>query len=245
MTVSNLQLANLCADVYSFATNIVNITDKDGKIYTWKRQERFFVNHYGFACALYEHIDVLGNSIAVLAFRGTEPTDANDIFNDAMILVGGTPLQAVKAINIANDAKLVYPNLILTGHSLGGALAIIAGAHTNLKVVTFNAPGVLNGCVQSSYIKLFSGENRFKGLLITMKSCLSGTNVENIRTGLDLVSAPILRQSGNTTTIKANCSYKLPSSRYMPLSLKFSTANAMYIFCQHEIQTVVDSLNNQ
>jgi putative lipase involved disintegration of autophagic bodies len=43
--------------------------------------------------------------------------------------------------------------LYLAGHSLGGALAIIAAARYKLPSVTFNAPGVMDSCVLSSTLK--------------------------------------------------------------------------------------------
>jgi hypothetical protein len=220
--VSNYQLARLSEDVYTFQADIVYISDK-GVDHKWQRQEQFFTSQKGFSCALYERINDDGSKDAVLAFRGTD--DLMDVLDDVNIARSGMPRQAITAINIANDAKVVYSSLVLTGHSLGGALAIIAGAHANLRVVTFNAPGVLNGCVQSSYIKLFGEKDRFKGLMVTVKACITGGNVENIRAGLDLVSMPVLFKSGRTTTIKTKCS------------------NYDFL-CQHEIKTVVDSLSN-
>jgi hypothetical protein len=84
---------------------------------------------------------------AILAYRGTDPTNPNDLFADAIIL-GGMHRDAVDLrdtrFNLADkyylDAKVKYTNVDLTGHSLGGAMADVIGTNYNEKSVVFN-PG--------------------------------------------------------------------------------------------------------
>lgn len=223
---SKYQLAKLSEDVYSLSNNSVSVSEGVEKI-TWVRQERFTVNQIGFSCALYvkKSNEISTKSVeAVLAFRGTN--DLIDVFvDDREIASSRIPTQANAAISIANNAKMVYPNLVLTGHSLGGALAIIAGAHTGLKVVTFNAPGVLAGCVRSSYLGLFSNNNKLSAIISTVKVCLSGSNVENIRNNGDVVSSFLLPQVGKTQSLPSKC-------------------GTFDIMCKHEIKSIVNSLSN-
>lgn len=218
---TNYQLAKLSQDVYSLSTTSINIVEK-GETSKWNRVDSFTINQRGFSCAVYEKTSTKPLE-AVLAFRGTD--DMVDALSDDTEIAGlKMPPQAIIAVDVARNVKQKYPKVILTGHSLGGALAIIAGAHTGLKVVTFNAPGVLFGCVRSSYIELFSKKNKFSGLISTVKVCLVGNDVENIRSSGDVVSNPILLQVGKTNTYPAKCSN-------------------LNLLCKHEIQTLVDTLS--
>jgi hypothetical protein len=84
---------------------------------------------------------------AILAYRGTDPTNPQDLFADAVIL-GGAHRDAVHLrdtrFNLAEqyylDAKVKYGAVDLTGHSLGGAMADVIGTNYNEKSVVFN-PG--------------------------------------------------------------------------------------------------------
>jgi hypothetical protein len=84
---------------------------------------------------------------SILAYRGTDPTNPNDLFADAIIL-GGMHRDAVDLrdtrFNLADkyylDAKVKYSDVDLTGHSLGGAMADVIGTNYGEKSVVFN-PG--------------------------------------------------------------------------------------------------------
>lgn len=84
---------------------------------------------------------------AILAYRGTDPSNPNDLFADAIIL-GGVHRDAIHLrdtrFNLAEqyylDAKVKYADLDLTGHSLGGAMADIIGSKYDEKSTVFN-PG--------------------------------------------------------------------------------------------------------
>jgi hypothetical protein len=84
---------------------------------------------------------------AILAYRGTDPSNPNDLFADAIIL-GGMHRDAVDLrdtrFNLAEqyyiDAKVKYGAVDLTGHSLGSSMADVIGAKYGEKSVIFN-PG--------------------------------------------------------------------------------------------------------
>ena len=86
------------------------------------------------------------NESAILAYRGTDPTNIFDLNADAQLATGidnllpfQTRLQ--RAEDLYNSVKNVYPNLELTGHSLGGYLADHISRTNNEKAVIFN-PGL-------------------------------------------------------------------------------------------------------
>jgi len=87
----------------------------------------------------------------IIAFRGTE-TDTPDKWND--YIIGDGPiafgndtlnLQAISARKYVeefiNNPKYKGYQFVLTGHSLGGYLALDSGAQYRIPTVTFNAPG--------------------------------------------------------------------------------------------------------
>jgi len=81
---------------------------------------------------------------AILAYRGTRPTNFDDLNADASILAGqhrtDTPHpRFVEAVNHYNFVKNKYSQLDLTGHSLGGTLADYVGRMNDEKAVVFNA----------------------------------------------------------------------------------------------------------
>jgi len=82
---------------------------------------------------------------AILAYRGTRPTNLDDLNTDASILAGqhrtDTPHpRFIEAVNHYNFVKDKYNNVDLTGHSLGGTLADYVGRMNDEKAVVFN-PG--------------------------------------------------------------------------------------------------------
>ena len=83
---------------------------------------------------------------AILAYRGTDPNNIYDLNADAQLATGLDNLIPFQTrLSRANDmyisAKNVYPNLELTGHSLGGYLAEHVSRTNNEKAVVFN-PGL-------------------------------------------------------------------------------------------------------
>lgn len=82
---------------------------------------------------------------AIIAYRGTRPTNFDDINTDASILAGQHRTDMphprfVEAVNHYNFVKDKYNNVDLTGHSLGGTLADYVGRMHDERAVVFN-PG--------------------------------------------------------------------------------------------------------
>ena len=81
-----------------------------------------------------------GNEVA-FAFKGT--SNARDLVADAKLAIGMNTAQYsgaetfVKSVLIPRGCQVV-----VTGHSLGGAIAQVVGNRQRLAFVTFNAPGV-------------------------------------------------------------------------------------------------------
>ncbi|APP86217.1 XVIPCD domain-containing protein [Xanthomonas hortorum pv. vitians] len=91
-----------------------------------------------------------GSGEIVVAHRGTEGA-AKDILTDAAMVTSRTNPQAADALALTKDA-LGYakeigkeegrtPEVTVTGHSLGGALAQVSAHHYDLKGETFNSYG--------------------------------------------------------------------------------------------------------
>jgi len=156
------------------------------------------IDDSGFRAGVY-----LVNKQPVLAFAGTDPgilkgTDAGkkDGMTDLENMLFGTPkgnalynsalgtnknysdyqtIQDQFARNLAAAVKQKYPNVIVTGHSLGGQLAAYAGATNNIPAVTFNPAGVHFASSEKydpSYVLNFRIQGEFAGA--------SGTSVGKI-----------------------------------------------------------------
>lgn len=108
----------------------------------------------GFAGAVYLYTPTVGSPALVVAYRGTEWSDPGDRVADAQIAMGLMPGgQYARAWNLyqyAHEAWAVPLGLpvVLTGHSLGGALDQLVMiratdlGHQNISAVTFGSPGV-------------------------------------------------------------------------------------------------------
>jgi hypothetical protein len=82
---------------------------------------------------------------AIIAYRGTRPTNLDDLNADASILAGqhrsnDTHPRFIEAQNHYNFVKSKYDFVDLTGHSLGGTLADYVGRTNDERAVVFN-PG--------------------------------------------------------------------------------------------------------
>ena len=83
---------------------------------------------------------------AILAYRGTDPTNIFDLNADAQLATGIDKLlpfqtRLSRAEDMYKSVKNIYPDVELTGHSLGGYLADYVGRTHNEKAVVFN-PGL-------------------------------------------------------------------------------------------------------
>lgn len=81
---------------------------------------------------------------AVLIFRGTQVTSVNDILANITQFAGAIPpkYQWASALTAQTVRELNGQRLIVSGHSLGGGLAMYAGLKNNVPAVTFNPAGL-------------------------------------------------------------------------------------------------------
>lgn len=206
-----------CAELSSAAynkTGDVAVELKPPTRISWKRVCSWS-NRVGFYSALF----VSSSNSSVLAFRGTDDF-WDGLVDDVAVALHQMPPQAAAAIQVVG-ATGARSNLMLTGHSLGGALALIAAAYSGLPAITFNAPGVMDACVASA---VWSGG---LGNLIRMASrCATNRRVRNVRTEGDLVSTAYLTgaQSGG---------------RNAPLSASQCGFDAL---CRHSVATCLAAL---
>lgn len=77
----------------------------------------------------------------VVAFKGTTPNQVSDLVADLKIGTGFNTSYFSAAERFAQLYANV-PDLVVTGHSLGGAIAQTVGNRRRIPFVSFNAPGV-------------------------------------------------------------------------------------------------------
>jgi len=101
----------------------------------------FYKTLNGYAgCAIIDE----SNKTITISHRGTSLTDIRDLYADAKLAsrdVTGQYNSAKSFINCVKEKYINY-NFIQTGHSLGGAIAQLAGNEYGDKTVTFDAPGI-------------------------------------------------------------------------------------------------------
>jgi hypothetical protein len=181
---------------------------------SWNRP-RSWQNRLGFFAASYERP---GGGV-VLAFRGTDDL-WDGLLDDTSIAMGGVPPQVLAACAVARSAGL-GSQAYLTGHSLGGALALIVAAREGLPAVTFNAPGVMDSCIQSADL---SGGVR--GFFNMVARCVANNRVRNIRMDWDPVSSVF------TTGLQAGGGRQTYSAAQCGLDA----------LCRHGIRTCVEAV---
>lgn len=103
----------------------------------------------------------IGENVVVLAHRGTDPSWCNpfngllqlshcpkvvgtDLSDDILISLGNLPEQLPKSEKLLEltRAKFGLAEVVISGYSLGGVYAELVGLNHNLRVVSFDSPGV-------------------------------------------------------------------------------------------------------
>lgn len=159
----------------------------------------------GFAAVAYRNKN---SGEIVIAYRGTDIKEAADLQNDISIAIGKTPKQYQDAILFYDEVAKKYGkgNIILTGHSLGGALAQLVGAETGATTVTYNAPGVvhllpeigINSSASPSSYSNITNYNIANDIL----------NILNIADGLVQLGSSYIIPSTNGTPIEAHLDFQ-------------------------------------
>jgi hypothetical protein len=193
-------------------------------------------NRGGFAAGLYVADD---SQEKVLAFRGTNPTEIDDLFNDAQIAQGRVPRQTFPALRAAREAGLGAGHFI-TGHSLGGALAALVSVEMRYPAVTFNAPAVFDNCVRlESRSSVLPG---FFAFLAAASRCNAGDRVRNYRVGGDPVSSWV-------TMVAAGAVLKVPrtglQSGITVADLPASRCAMLDGMCRHSMETVLAAIRSE
>ncbi|MCC4606186.1 XVIPCD domain-containing protein [Xanthomonas campestris] len=151
MTVPSQQYAGLSEDVYKDRA-VGRRAPGQEEIVTIEGQRYAVLDHVnnkanGYQGTIYRRE---GTGEIVVAHRGTEGA-VNDILTDASMVTSRTNPQAADALALTKSALDIakdvgnrtghQPQVTVTGHSLGGALAQISAHHYDLKGETFNAYG--------------------------------------------------------------------------------------------------------
>jgi len=90
----------------------------------------------------------------VTAFKGTQMTSAKDWITNIKQGLGLNTRDYSRTVMLAKELKNVPGHKIMTGHSKGGAHAVVAAAITNSKAITFNTAGVHKNTLDSADLNL-------------------------------------------------------------------------------------------
>ncbi len=207
---SVVHLAELSSAIYEDPPEVG--IDTHNACELWTRPTPSHRTRFGYLAAVFQ----LSREERAIVFCGSD--DAFDfLVDDANILAGSPPPQLSDAVK--SVAQWATPKTILTGHSLGGALAILAAAKFNLPAVSFNAPRVLAECLQVA----------FQTASPTMAGrCVSSQKIINIRVGGDPVSSIL------TTGLQTGATRKV-SGRECGINL----------LCRHSMKTVLDEVRTE
>ena len=161
------------------------------------------------------------NTVQMLAIRGTNPSEMNDLTTDLVLFGGNKPAQAddIRKVvgELAKDSSIT--NLYMTGHSLGGYLAQIAAVEAYQKypkfyeqvlkkVTTFNAPKVITSRT------VWNANNRFWDVGLESKKLAINGKIKHYVVDNDNVVGPLIHNDTNVVTSIGNASLKHGAQGY-------------------------------
>ena len=161
------------------------------------------------------------NTVQMLAIRGTNPSEMNDLTADLVLFGGNKPTQADDIRNVvgelAKDSSIT--NLYMTGHSLGGYLAQIAAVEAYQKypkfyeqvlkkVTTFNAPKVITSRT------VWNANNGFWDVGLESKKLAINGKIKHYVVDNDNVVGPLIHNDTDVVTSTGNASLKHGAQGY-------------------------------
>ena len=160
----------------------------------------------------------------VLAYRGTEGgADRIDLLDDYLLARGDLPYSGPAAVEAAATERASRGpggGYYLTGHSLGGGLASLAGMRLDVPHVTFNAPGMLGSCLDLVTNLLTEGN-----AVSCVAGAAAGGKVRHVRTKFDPLSLVGFRMGAgrDDVSLEAACTWH-------------------DVECNHSVQTLLRSV---
>ena len=161
------------------------------------------------------------NTVQMLAIRGTNPSEMNDLTADLVLFGGNKPTQADDIRNVvgelAKDSSIT--NLYMTGHSLGGYLAQVAAVEAYQKypkfyeqvlkkVTTFNAPKVITSRT------VWNANNGFWDVGLESKKLALNGKIKHYVVDNDNVVGPLIHNDTDVVTSTGNASLKHGAQGY-------------------------------
>ena len=161
------------------------------------------------------------NTVQMLAIRGTNPSEMNDLTADLVLFGGNKPTQAddIRKVvgELAKDSSIT--NLYMTGHSLGGYLAQIAAVEAYQKypkfyeqvlkkVTTFNAPKVITSRT------VWNANNGFWDVGLESKKLALNGKIKHYIVDNDNVVGPLIHNDTDVVTSTGNASLKHGAQGY-------------------------------
>ena len=161
------------------------------------------------------------NTVQMLAIRGTDPSEMNDLTADLVLFGGNKPTQAddIRKVvgELAKDSSIT--NLYMTGHSLGGYLAQIAAVEAYQKypkfydqvlkkVTTFNAPKVITSRT------IWNANNGFWDVGLESKKLALNGKIKHYVVDNDNVVGPLIHNDSDVVTSTGNASLKHSARGY-------------------------------
>lgn len=169
----------------------------------------------------------------VISFRGTQLTRPNDLWADAKFAILGVSTQHDNSTGLAaaiENSGIPKDKWVITGHSLGGGLALLAGLKTGCKTYAYNPQHIPKEAIVTYNLDV-SPQAQSKIQVYTAR----GENVVGIAEGL----AHGLK---NTADVYANTSAMSNGAVFMknPVSpsLKSKKDSYLEIGSQHTVETM-------